>query len=358
MEKLRVAIIGQGRSGRNIHGAYFLSEVNTKFDVVAVVDAIEYRREKAIREFGCKAFETYQELFAIKDEIDVVVNASFSQMHYPITMDLLNHGFNVVCEKPFGATYDEAMEMVETAKKNGVHLLVFQQSILVDNVEFMKNLIDTKKIGDVVTMDLKYNGYSHRYDWQTLQCCVAGGLYNSGPHPIGIALYLLDEWKDAKLCYSDLRCINTMGDSDDYARIVLEVPSGASAEIEVSSSDLSGPTQYRIQGTMGSLKMTGSKYTLTYVLEEELDIKPVQFESLADKNGDPMYCQEKIEKHVEEGEIVADPFSSGSANFYNAVYETLTTGKEFIIDPANIANVVRIIDEAHQQNPLPKKYSL
>lgn len=44
MKKLRVAIIGQGRSGRNIHGAYFLSELNEKFEVVACVDEIPLRR--------------------------------------------------------------------------------------------------------------------------------------------------------------------------------------------------------------------------------------------------------------------------------------------------------------------------
>ncbi len=359
MEKLKVAIIGQGRSGRNIHGRHFLSEANTQFDVVAVVDAIEYRREKAAREFGCKVFETYQELFALKDEIDVVVNASYSQLHYPITMDLLNHGFNVVVEKPFGANYEEAMDMVNTAQRNGVQLFVFQQSVLVDTINFMKDAIDTKKIGELVTIDLKYNNFAHRYDWQTLQCCVAGGLYNTAPHPIGIAMHLLGEWDNAKLCYSDLRCINTMGDSDDYARIILERPDGVSAEIEVSSTDLTAPPHYKIQGTMGSLVMNvAGKYTLTYTVKEEQDIKPLQFASLADENGDPIYCQEKVEKHVESGTLSADPFASGSARFYNAVYDTLANGKAFIIDPANIANVVRVIDEAHKANPMTKRYSL
>ena len=44
MKKLRVAIIGQGRSGRDIHGAFFRSENNDKYEVVAVVDALAGRR--------------------------------------------------------------------------------------------------------------------------------------------------------------------------------------------------------------------------------------------------------------------------------------------------------------------------
>ena len=37
MKKLNVAILGQGRSGRNIHGAYFLSDANEHYTVKYVV---------------------------------------------------------------------------------------------------------------------------------------------------------------------------------------------------------------------------------------------------------------------------------------------------------------------------------
>ena len=47
MKLLNVAIIGQGRSGRDIHGAFFKSENNKKYNVVAVVDMLEERRIRA-----------------------------------------------------------------------------------------------------------------------------------------------------------------------------------------------------------------------------------------------------------------------------------------------------------------------
>ena len=92
MEKLRVAIIGQGRSGLNIHGKFFLSDSNKVVEVVAVVDRLEARREKAKKLFNCEVYTDYKELFARKD-IDLVVNATYSQMHAPITKDLLLHGY-------------------------------------------------------------------------------------------------------------------------------------------------------------------------------------------------------------------------------------------------------------------------
>ncbi|MBO5756157.1 MAG: Gfo/Idh/MocA family oxidoreductase, partial [Clostridia bacterium] len=102
MKKLRVAIIGQGRSGRNIHGAFYLSDANSLFEVACVVDADEHRRALAANDFPqAEILSDYRELLGRKD-VDLVVNASYSEMHYPISKELLEHGFNVPCEKPFG----------------------------------------------------------------------------------------------------------------------------------------------------------------------------------------------------------------------------------------------------------------
>jgi len=107
MKKLNVAIIGQGRSGRDIHGKFFKSEANTKYNVVAVVDEIEARRVRAKEEFpDATVHADYTELFG-RTDIDVVINSTFSQQHAEISIDLLNHGFNVVCEKPFAKTYED-----------------------------------------------------------------------------------------------------------------------------------------------------------------------------------------------------------------------------------------------------------
>ena len=100
MKKLNVAIVGQGRSGRDIHGKYFKSEDNKYFNVVAVVDALEHRRVRAAEEYGCDVYEKVSDLYG-RDDIDLVVNSTFSHLHAEVAIDLMNHGFNVVSEKPF-----------------------------------------------------------------------------------------------------------------------------------------------------------------------------------------------------------------------------------------------------------------
>ena len=68
MKKLNLAIIGQGRSGRDIHGKHFKSERNTKFNVVAIVELDEVRR-------GNFTDEDIREMYRPKDEYPA--NAKF-----------------------------------------------------------------------------------------------------------------------------------------------------------------------------------------------------------------------------------------------------------------------------------------
>ena len=115
MEQIRIAILGQGRSGRDIHGLH-LKKDTERFKVVAVVDQMDIRRERAKEEYGCDVYADYKEILGRKD-IDLVVNSLPSYLHFPVTKDLLEHGFNVLCEKPFVATVEEHDILVSIAEE-------------------------------------------------------------------------------------------------------------------------------------------------------------------------------------------------------------------------------------------------
>ena len=155
MKKLNVAIIGQGRSGKDIHGHFFRSDANKYFNVKYVVDFDERRRRISEQIYeGCRTFEKFEELFGI-DDIDLVVNSTFSQFHYPVTKALIEHGFNVLVEKPFARSRYECEELIALAKQKGVLLAVFQQSFLAPYYIFSKELYGSCK---------KYNCNSFWYD--------------------------------------------------------------------------------------------------------------------------------------------------------------------------------------------------
>lgn len=182
MKKLRVAIIGQGRSGRDIHGRFLLTDTE-RFTVAAVVDALEERRERARREYGCDVYADYTELFGRKG-IDFVVNASYSHQHAPISLDLLKHGFNVLVEKPAAGSPEELQTMIDTAKSHNRMLAIFQQSRVAPYFERVQQVIASGVLGRLVQVSISFNGFNRRWDWQCCQDRIGGSLFNTGPHPL------------------------------------------------------------------------------------------------------------------------------------------------------------------------------
>ena len=354
MRKLRIAIIGQGRSGRNIHGQFFKSEANDFCDVVYVVEADERRRTRAAEEYGCETFADYTELFG-KTDIDVVVNASFSQDHYPITKDLLAHGFNVLSEKPFGRTYYECMDLINTAKKNNVIVAAFQQTLITPAFLNVKKIIESGKLGKIHQIKIKYSGFARRWDWQTLQSKCAGGIYNTGPHPIGQALSLIDWDETARVAYSSLDRVLTSGDSDDFAKIIIAANNKPIIDIEVISADaFSKDYVFKIYGSKGTLLSSNSSYQMKYIEDfSAYPERPVVSGFLANENGEPCYCTEKLNFTEESEKIEGSSFDVAVRDFYKMLAETILEGKPLTVTPEMAAQTIRIIEACHAENPLP-----
>lgn len=356
MKKLRVAIIGQGRSGLNIHGKFFLSDANDLAEVVAVVDRIEFRREKAKKLWNCDVYEDYTELFG-RTDIDLVVNASYSQMHAPITKDLLLHGFNVLVEKPFGRTWEETRELILIAEQKNLVLGVFHQSLFAPNYLKLKEIVQSGIIGDVHQVSLRYNGFARRWDWQTLQCNCAGGMYNTGPHPLGIALDLLG-WEPAvQVAFAHMDTILTSGDGNDYAKVILTAPGRHLTDIEVDSADAVSSYTFKALGNRGAVTVSGQNYKLRYIKAEELDPRPVIRESLKNENGEPIYCGEKLNWYTEEGTVTGDAFDSAVHSYYQMMYDRIVNGKPLTITPQMASEVIRIEEAVHAMCPLPVRYA-
>lgn len=356
MNKLKLAIIGQGRSGRNIHGAFLKNEKNVLFDVVAVVDADAQRRARALEEYpGCEVYADYKELFN-RTDLDLVVNSTFSNMHYSITKDLLEHKFNVVVEKPFARTYFECSDLIETAKANNVMLTVFHQSLLSPYHVEPKKFIASGKLGEIQQISMRFNGLSRRWDWQTLQYKLGGGVYNTGPHPFGFAASFLDFDPEAKVVFSKLSSNLVSGDADDYAKVIITAPGKPVIDIEVSALDAFCPYNIKIQGSKGTYQCTGSEYKVKYIPDGENPEKPVVTGFLADEDGFPIYCRENLVTCEESGTYDGDAFDLGTKRFYESVYDNLTTGAPLAVRPEYAAQAISFIETVHAQNPMPVKF--
>ncbi len=357
MKKLNLAIIGQGRSGKDIHGTYYRSEDNKYYNVRYVVDMDEGSRKRAEELYpGCKTFADYRELFNLKD-IDVVVNAAYSDMHFSITKDLLEHKFNVMVDKPFSRTRYECEVLMKTARENGVKVAVFQQSFYAPYYREALKLIQSGVLGEIRQITLHYNFLKRRWDWQTLQKKVGGDVYNTGPHPIGLGLGFLGFDDKAKLAYSRIAVTPlTSGDAENHAKLLIEAPDKPLVDIEITSTDAYNNYTLKIQGDYGTFKTNTLSYDYIYIVPEENEPRPLVEETLRDADGQPVYCSDSLNFHEHSGKYEGTAFEVGTAGIYKDLYYYITEGKEMFATAEHAARVISIIEELHAANPLPVKF--
>ena len=353
---LRTAVIGQGRSGREIHGKFFKCDGNNVIKVCYVVERDPERRRRAEEEYpGCKTVASHTELYG-HDDIDLFVNASYSDEHYSVTHDLLSHGFNVVVEKPFARNRYECDNLIALAKEKGVTLAVFQQSFLAPIYLETRKVLDRGVLGDIKQVSIRYNGLSRRWDWQTLQYRMAGSVYNTGPHPIGFALGLLDFDPTARVVYSKLDTALTSGDAEDYAKIIIAAENRPVVDVEINSTDAFSDYNIKIQGTNGTYKCTTADCKMKYFVPSENTPRPVIHESLSDAQGLPAYCIDDLVIHEEAYAFDGSAFDIAVERFYNMVHAKITEGKPMEVTPEMAAAIISIIEQTHAQNPLPVKH--
>src|SRR6056297_592311 len=122
MKKLRVAIVGTGFIGP-VH-AEAVRRNPELAELVAIAGVSKEDAAEAAAKLNVPDFtDDYTELLR-RNDIDVVHICTPNYLHYPMVKECLNHGKNVLCEKPLALTADEARELMQLAEKKDLKAAV------------------------------------------------------------------------------------------------------------------------------------------------------------------------------------------------------------------------------------------
>lgn len=350
MKPVRVGIIGQGRSGRDIHGAHLSQD--KRFKIVAAADPIRDRRERAAREFGCDTYPSHKGLLK-RNDIDLIVNASPSKFHVPLTLESLEAGFNVLCEKPFASRAADVDRMIAAAQKSGKVLAVFQQSRFAPYFQQVRKVIDSGVLGRIVQVCIAFNGFSRRYDWQTLTSEMGGNLLNTGPHPLDQALQLFGTDAMPKVtCF--MRNATSYGDAEDHVLLILSGEGRPIVHVEISSCCSFPAFTYHVYGTRGGLRGTMTELEWKYYDPKEAPKLSLKRKPICRPDGTPAYCSDNLKWHFgkwKPSKAKGNMFAGMSKAFYSMLHKTLTTGAPLEITPQQVRQQIAVIEECQRQNP-------
>jgi len=139
VDKVGLGIIGTGQIGKHHIRRYKdIPEAN----IVAVCDLRKDEAERVAQEYGiAHVYTDYKELLKREDitSVDVCLHNRF---HAPVTIDALEAGKNVYCEKPMSWAYSEARRMAEAARRTGKMLHIQLSTLYSIECRAAKRLIE------------------------------------------------------------------------------------------------------------------------------------------------------------------------------------------------------------------------
>ncbi len=184
---IRVGVIGFGFVSKTFHvpllqatDGYKITAVSSSrpADVSAVLGDVDVVSDP-------KALATHP-------DIDLVVIASPNETHAPLAEAAMRAGRNVVVDKPFTITVEEARHLAAVAREKGVLLSVFQNRRWDSDFLTVQDAIRRDLVGRVVLFESRIDRYRPdvRDRWREVPGPGAGLLYDLGPHLIDQTLLL------------------------------------------------------------------------------------------------------------------------------------------------------------------------
>lgn len=197
-DKVRVGIIGCGGIANGKHMPSLRSVKNV--EMVAFCDLIVEKAEKAAKDYGvegAKVYTDYKKLLEDKS-IDVVHVCTPNRSHSFITVDALEAGKNVMCEKPMAINSTEAMKMIDAAKRTGKKLTIGYQNRQRPESLFIKDEAVAGTFGEIYYSKAlairrravpTWGVFMNEYEQG------GGPLIDIGTHSLDLALWFMDNYK-------------------------------------------------------------------------------------------------------------------------------------------------------------------
>lgn len=116
MKKLKVAVVGAGIYGTHHVDVY---KQNPFVDLVAVCDFNPDIRKKVKEKYAITTYSTVKEMLA-DEELNAVSIATPDHLHVEPAVECINHGLDVLIEKPLATTVKDCQIILDAAEKNNV----------------------------------------------------------------------------------------------------------------------------------------------------------------------------------------------------------------------------------------------
>lgn len=199
--KIKIALISGGMIANAAHIPAYRN-MQDYAEIVAVCDIYEPAAQTTAQRWEIPNYYTDAQEMLEKEKPDLVSICTPNISHKELTMLALNHGANVLCEKPLAVSYRDAREMFELAQSKGLKLVACQSTRFIPEHLDAHELVRKGYLGDLYFGEISRVrrrgtptwGSFHRKDING-----GGAFCDIGVHQLDAALWIMGNPKMASV---------------------------------------------------------------------------------------------------------------------------------------------------------------
>jgi predicted dehydrogenase len=336
MKVLRTAVVGLGRIGWGYHVPQVVQHKG--FELLAVVDPLETRRQEAVSTYGVHTYGVYADLLA-NEELDLVVIASPTIYHADQAIAAFERGVDVFTDKPMAETLDKADRMIEASRAHGRKLMVYQPHRARPDTVALKAILAQDWLGPIYMLKTTRTSYFRRNDWQAFRKFGGGMLNNYGAHYVDVLLHL--SGSRARRVYCALRTIAALGDAEDVIKITIETENDMLLDLDINIATAHSMREWHVMGKRGSaiLEKRDGIWQIRFYREGALGEGIAHEELVA-----PQRRYGNVDETIPWEEIEVPSANYEQVDFYEQCYRYYALDEAPFIPIEETREVMRVLD--------------
>lgn len=235
---MKYALIGCGRIATN----HVKAVVNNDLEFVAACDVVAENIQVLLAKHGLENDESiarytdYKEMISEHPELELVAIATSSGVHAEIAKYCINHGINVIIEKPIAMNMADADEIVHLSEEKGVTVCACHQNRFNVAVQKVRAALESGRFGKLShgSIHVRWNRNKDYYDqapWRGTWAEDGGCLMNQCIHGIDLLRWMMGNEIDTVYGVTRQQYHHYL-EAEDVGMAVITFKNGAVATVE------------------------------------------------------------------------------------------------------------------------------
>lgn len=327
---MKYALIGCGRISTN----HVKAVKNNNLEFVAACDVIpehieEVLEKNDLQNADIKRYTDYKKMIA-ENELDLVGIATESGIHAEIALYCIDHGINVIIEKPMAMSMKDANEIICRSKEKNVKVCACHQNRFNIAVQQLRKALESGRFGKLShgAIHVRWNRNKNYYDqapWRGTWAQDGGALMNQCIHGIDLLRWTFGD--EVEEVYGATRQqFHDYLEAEDIGMAVVKFKNGAIATIE-------GTTNVYPQNLEETLYVFGEKGTVKIGGKSTNNIDVWDF---ADET-------EEDQKNKGLEEVTSNVYGNGHTSLYADVIDAIRNDRKPYVDAVAGRNALEMI---------------